>query len=151
MTMPLLVLAGGLLLAACESGAPEESTELPADTLAASPAFSLADVQGTWNMRYVPTSSDTTVTTSQVQVTADGWTLFVPDREPIQGSVVVSGDSLLVVEGPYESIRRAGTTVTMHSVYRLDGDRLVGTATARYETGGADTVLVMRSEGTRAP
>jgi hypothetical protein len=39
----------------------------------------------------------------------------------------------------------------MHSVYRLEGDRLVGTVAARYPTSGADSLLVMRSEGRRAP
>jgi hypothetical protein len=151
MTNVLVVLAAGLLSPGCQGEPPEEATELPADTVAVAPTLSLADIEGTWNLRYVPASGDTTVTTSQVRVTADGWTLFLPDRDPIPGVVAASGDSLIVVEGPYESIRRAGTTVTMNSVYRLEGDRLVGTVAARYVTSGADSVLVMRSEGTRAP
>jgi hypothetical protein len=40
--------------------------------------------------------------------------------------------------------------VTTHSVYRLEGDRLLGTVVARYPTGAADSLLVLRSEGTRA-
>jgi hypothetical protein len=150
-TISILVLAGGWILAACESGPPEEALETPADTVAAVPAISLADIEGSWNMRYVPVSGDTAVTTSQVRVTPERWTLFLPERDPIRAEVTVSGDSLIVMEGPYESIRRAGTTVTMSSVYRLDGDRLVGTVAARYMTGGADTLLVMQSEGTREP
>lgn len=149
-TIAILVLAGGGLLAACDSG-PREAGEPPADTVAAGPTISLADVEGTWNMRYVPVSGDTTATTSQVQVTPDGWTLLLPDRDPITATVTVGGDSLIVVEGPYESIRRPGATVTMSSVYRLDGDRLVGVVAARYGTGGADSLLVMLSEGTRLP
>ncbi len=149
--MPLLVLAGGLLLAGCENEPPEESPEPAADTVAAAPAISLADIEGTWNMQYTPVSGDTAVTTSQVQVTPEGWTLLLPDRDPILAEVTASGDSLIVVEGPYESIRRAGTTVTMNSVYRLDGDRLVGVVAARYVTGGADSLLVMLSEGTKEP
>ena len=150
-TISILVLAGGWMLAACDRGPAEETRETPADTVAAAPAISMADIEGTWNMQYVPVSGDTAVTTSQVQVTPEGWTLLLPDREPIRGDVTASGDSLIVVEGPYDSIRRAGTTVTMNSVYRLDGDRLVGVVAARYETGGADSLLVMLSEGTRAP
>jgi hypothetical protein len=65
--------------------------------------------------------------------------------------VTTSGDSILVVEGPYESVRRDGTMVTTHSVHRLVGDRLVGRVVARYPTGDADSVLVLLSEGTRAP
>jgi hypothetical protein len=41
--------------------------------------------------------------------------------------------------------------VTTHGVYRKDGDKLVGRVTAHYATKGADSVLVLRSEGTRAP
>jgi hypothetical protein len=149
-SITILVLAAGLL-AACGGGQREEAAETPADTVAAAPSISLADIEGTWNMRYVPVSGDTTATTSQVRVTPEGWTLLLPDRDPITATVTAAGDSLIVVEGPYESIRRAGTTVTISSVYRLAGDRLVGVVAARYGAGGADDMLVMLSEGTRAP
>lgn len=144
-----LVLGFGLLLPGCQSEPAEDATELPADTVAASPAISLGDIAGTWDMRYVPESGDTTVTSSQIRVTADGWTLLLADRDPIVGAVMTSGDSIVVVEGPYESVRRDGVMVTTHSVYRLEGDRLVGTVVARYPTSGADSVLVLRSEGRR--
>ncbi|CAN5763692.1 hypothetical protein BH20GEM1_BH20GEM1_18330 [soil metagenome] len=147
-----LLLAAGLVLFGCESEPAEETTELPADTAAAGPTISLADIAGTWNMRYVPESGDTTaVTNSRIEVTPDGWTLYLAGRDPVEGAVTTSGDSILVVEGPYESVRRDGTIVTTHSVHRLEGDRLVGTVVARYPTGAADSVLVLRSEGTRAP
>jgi hypothetical protein len=146
-----LVLAGCLLLLGCRSELAEEATEVPADTVAASPAISLEDIAGTWDVRYVPVSGDTTVTSSQIRVTADGWTLLLADREPIVGAVMTSGDSIIVVEGPYESVRRDRVMVTTHSVYRLEGDRLVGTVVARYPSSGADSMLVMRSEGRRAP
>lgn len=146
-----LVLAGGLLLLGCRSEPADEVAEVPADSVAASPAISLEDIAGTWDMRYVPQSGDTTVTSSQIRVTANGWTLLLADREPIVGAVMTSGDSIIVVEGPYESVRRDGVMVTTHSVYRLEGDRLVGTVVARYPTSGPDSVLVLRSEGKRAP
>ena len=150
-TLPILVLACGLLLTDCQSEPAEESHEPAADTIAFGPALSLADIEGTWNMQYVPVTGDTVVSFSQVQVTPDGWTLLLPERDPIRADVTASGDSLIVVEGPYESIRRPGTTVTLNSVYRLEGERLLGVVSARYVTGGADTLLVMLSEGTRAP
>jgi hypothetical protein len=147
-----LVLVAGLLLLGCEREPAEETIDLPADTAVAGPTISLADIAGTWNVRYVPESGDTTaVTNSQIEVTADGWTLLLADRDPVEGVVTISGDSILVVEGPYESIRRNGTMVTTESVHRLEGDRLVGTVVARYPTGDADSVLVLQSEGTRAP
>lgn len=147
-----LAFAGGLLLLGCESEPSEDPMdELPADTVAAAPTISLADIAGTWNMRAVPESGDTTATISQAQITADTWTLFLQDRDPIEGVVTTSGDSIIVDAGPYESVRRAGLMVTTHGVYRLEGDRLMGTTVAHYVTSDADSVLRLTVEGTRAP
>ena len=147
-----LVMATGLLIVECASEPAEEATEeLPADTVAAAPTISLADVAGTWDLRAVPVSGDTTATVSQAIVTADGWTMMLPDRDPIEGIVTTSGDSIMVDAGPFESVRRDGVMVTTHAVYRLEGDRLVGMTYAHYETSGADSVLALAIEGTRAP
>ena len=148
-----LVLAGGMLVLGCESEPAEEATdEQAADTVATAATISLADVAGTWDMRSVPeTGPDTTATIYQVQVSADGWTLMLPDRDPIEATVTTSGDSIIVEAGPYESVRRAGLMVTTDSTFRLEGDRLVGTTVAHYETSDADSVLRLNAEGTRAP
>ena len=148
-----LALGVGLFLVDCESEPAEEPTdELPADTVAVAPTISLADIAGTWNTRSVPVSgSDTTATLAQVVVTPDAWTLMLPGRDPIEGVVTTSGDSIMVDAGPYESVRRDGLMVTTHAVYRLEGDRLVGTVEAHYATAEADSVLILRTEGTRAP
>ncbi|HJU86421.1 MAG TPA: hypothetical protein VJ788_03515 [Gemmatimonadota bacterium] len=150
-TTPVLALAVGVLLGACETAPPEEAAAPAADTVAAAPTISLADVAGTWTMQYTAVSGGTEVPTARVEVTADGWMLLLPDRDPIPAEVTASGDSLIVVEGPYQSVRRPAITVTMHGAYRLDGDRLVGVVAARYDTSGADSLFVMLSEGTRAP
>ena len=148
-----LVLAAGLLVLGCEREPAEEPTEeLPADTVAAAPTISLADIAGTWDMRSVPESgADTTATVWQLQATADGMTLMLPDRDPIEAAVTTSGDSIIVDAGPYESVRRVGLMVTTHSVHRLEGDRLVGTTVAHYATTDTDSVLRLHVEGTRAP
>ena len=150
-----LVMATGLLIVGCQSEPAEEATdELPADTVAAAPepTISLADIAGTWDMRSVPVSGeDTTATVYQSIVTADGWTLMLPDRDPIEGIVTTSGDSIMVDAGPFESVGRDGAMVTTHAVYRLEGDRLVGTTYAHYETSEPDSVLELATEGTRAP
>jgi hypothetical protein len=39
--------------------------------------------------------------------------------------------------------------VTTRTVYRLEGDKLVGTTEARYKVGGRDSVAQRRNEGTR--
>ena len=148
-----MMIVGGLLMFGCQSEPAEQATEeIPADTVAAAPAISLADVAGTWEMRSVPeTGGDTTATVYQLVASADGWTLMLPDRDPIEAEVTTSGDSIVMLAGPFESVRRDGVMVTTHSVYRLEGDRLVGTVVARYETTEADSVLRLASEGTRTP
>ena len=148
-----MMIVGGLLMFGCQSEPAEQATEeIPADTVPAEPTISLADVAGTWEMRSVPeTGSDTTATVYQLVASADGWTLMLPDRDPIEAEVTTSGDSILMLAGPFESVRRDGVMVTTHSVYRLEGDRLVGTVVARYETMEADSVLRLASEGTRTP
>jgi hypothetical protein len=146
-----LILAGALSLLACQSEPAEEpADELPADTVAAA-AISLADIAGTWDMRAVPVSGDTTATVFQIEVTAGGVTYLLPDRDPIQAMVTTSGDSVMMDAGPYESVRRAGLMVSTNSVYRLEGDRLVGSIVAHYTTADADSVLNLTVAGTRAP
>ena len=148
-----LVLAVGLLVLGCKRKASEEATQEPAaDTVAGAATISLADIAGTWDMRAVPeTGADTTTTVYQIKATANGLTLFLPDRDPIETAVTASGDSIIVDAGPFESVRRAGVMVTTHSAFRLEGDGLVGTTVAHYVTSGADSVLHLHVEGTRAP
>lgn len=147
-----LVLVSGLILSGCESEPAEDATlELPADTMAAASTISLDDLAGTWDMRAVPETGDTTATVYQLLVTADGATLMLPDRDPIEGQVAVAGDSLVMVAGPFESVRREGVMTTTHTVLRMEGDRLVGTTVATYESTDADDELRLTTEGTRAP
>lgn len=138
-----------LLLSSCAPAADDAADEQPADT-AAMAAPATTDATGTWNMRAVPVSGDTMPTIFQIQVANGNWTLLLPDRDPIAATVVMDGDSIIVDAGPYNSVRRPGTTVSTHSVYRMTGDQLTGTTTAHYQTAGADSVLQLRSEGTRA-
>jgi hypothetical protein len=65
--------------------------------------------------------------------------------------VTVAGDSLVMVAGPFESVRREGVMTTTNTVLRMEGDRLVGTTVATYETTDADDELRLATEGTRAP
>jgi hypothetical protein len=65
--------------------------------------------------------------------------------------VSVNGDSIVTEAGPFESVRRKGVQVTTRTALRKVGDRLVGATRARYASTGADTVLILRTEATRAP
>ncbi len=124
------------------------------NTMPAAPApVNLADVAGKWNEVAKPESGkDTTATTFVLTATADttGWTITFPGKAPIATQVQLSGDSVIVSAGPYDSVRRKGTKVTTESSFRLQDGKLVGTTTAHYKTTKADSVLKLKNEGTRA-
>ena len=146
------------LLAACARGEREPAPDTAAVGMEPVPAatISLADVAGRWDMTSTPESGpDTTTTRYVLSAMSDtaGWTFTFPNRpQPVAVRVVsVDGDSIVTEAGPFESVRRKGVQVTTRSVFRKDGDRLVGSTRARYASTGADTVLVLRVEGARAP
>jgi hypothetical protein len=123
--------------------------------MAAPPAVTmdLASLAGTWNMQTMPADRDTVLLTYVLTATADtaGWTLTFPGRDPIALRIThVGGDSVVSEAGPYESALRPGVQVTTKTVNRMQGDALVGSTEARYSSG-PDTVLWLRSRGTRAP
>ncbi len=75
-----------------------------------------------------------------------------PNQRPLPMRIVaLAGDSLVSEAGPYASVCRSGVQVSTRSVLRLQGGRLVGRTVARYPTTGPDSVLQLRTEGTRQP
>ena len=120
----------------------------------ASTLISLPDVAGKWVMRTMAASGDSVLVTYEMVAGTDasGWTFNFPKRAPIAIRIVtVAGDSIVTEAGPYESVLRKGVQVTTHSVMRLLDGKLVGATVARYATSGPDSVLHLRTEGTRAP
>ena len=116
-------------------------------------AINLASVAGSWNMQTMPADRDTVILNYVLTATADtaGWTLTFPGRAPIPVRIIhVGGDSMVSEAGPYESALRPGVQVTTRTVNRMDGDALVGSTEARYSSG-PDTLVMLRSRGTRAP
>ena len=145
---------------AAESAAAAAPATVPAPVTPMAPApamgagtLSFADVAGKWNMRAVPESGDTTATTYVMTAMPDsaGWKLTFANGLTVPARVMASGDSIVMDAGPYSSVRRKGVQVTTHGVLRRQGDRLVGTTVAHYKTSGPDSVLRLRSEGTKAP
>ncbi len=129
-----------------------KSDDQAADTGSAASGLAAADIAGTWNMKAVPFSGDTTPTTFVLNATGenDGWTLTFPGRPaPVPTRIRFDADSVVTETGPYESVRRKGVQVRTKGVMRLQGDTLVGTAVARYTTQGRDSVLMLRTSGTR--
>jgi len=53
--------------------------------------------------------------------------------------------------GPYESMLRKGVQVSTNGAFHLVGGKMVGINTAHYAVKTADSVLVLRSNGTKMP
>jgi hypothetical protein len=151
-TMKRLVpLFAALLLLACAQEATEETTDEAADTTAVE-GISLADLAGTWNMRTTSTDpADTFVNEYQIVIDEASWIMNFPDRDPVSVTAVVDGDSVITDSEPFESVRHPGMMVTTHTIFHMEGDRLVGDVTATWQTAAGDSVAQLRTEGTRAP
>jgi len=145
-----------LLVAACA-----KKEEPAKDTAAAmspapapAPTLALADVAGKWQFSSVPMAGkDTSPTKYVLTATADttGWTLTFPDKQVVPVKVTVSGDSVQLASAEFKSQRRKGVKVTTETTLRLSDGKLSGVTTAHYAKAGADSVLQLKSEGTRAP
>lgn len=112
-----------------------------------------ASFAGTWQVRGFNEAGDSIVG-YQLALTADtsAWTITLPNRPALPLRVVaLAGDSVVTEAGPYESVLRPGVQVRTTAVLRLQGDTLVGSTVARYTTTGPDSVLLVRSKGTRVP
>jgi hypothetical protein len=147
--------SGGRTDSTTATGATKTSTAVSSNGAAATATpLSLADLAGTWHMRSTPEGGADTSSTEYTLTaagTSSGWKVTFAKGPTVPVRVSTAGDSLVADIGPYASVRRKGMQVTTHGVYRKDGDKLVGRVTAHYATKGADSVLVLRSEGTRAP
>jgi hypothetical protein len=124
-----------------------------AQTPAAPPAITLADVAGKWAVKGMNEARDTTIVTYDLTATADtsGWRIVFANRRTVPVRVAaVAGDSVVIDAGPYESVLRRGVQVTTHGVLRLQGGKLVGLTVAHYRTARADSVRRIPMEGTRA-
>ncbi len=145
------------LFAGCakrEQQAARDSTAASLGAGAIPAPISLASVAGKWTMRTMAATSDSVLLTFDLIATSDesGWIFSFPNRPPVPVHVIaVSGDSIVTEAGPYESVLRKGVQVSTHSVMRLQDGNLVGTTVAHYTTAGPDSVLNLRTQGTRAP
>lgn len=156
-----LACSATLLLAGCaktdeaakDSAAAVAAAPAPAAP-APTPALSLADVAGKWQMRAVPESgTDTSATAYVLTATADttGWLITFPSGLKVPLRVMVSGDSVIAMGGPFSSQRRKGVKVTTETSMRLLNGKLVGTTFAHYSKAGPDSVLRLHAEGSKMP
>ncbi len=154
----LVLLCSLAVMVACskKENAPVADTGMVAPAPAPVPApaaLSLADVAGTWSVVGKYEGTDTTVVTYDLTATANntGWSIKFPNRAKAvtQRVVSVSGDSVVLEAGPYESAIRKGVQVTTRTVDRLQDGKLVGRTIAHYSVKCPDTVRIITSEGTR--
>jgi len=148
-----LFACGSLLLVAVACSRPDTGTARDTTATATPPAASLADFAGTWQVRGNNEAGDSIISYRLV-ATGDttGWTMTFPGREPVPVRVVsVAGDSVIAEAGPYASALRPGVQVRTHSIFRRSGDTIVGVTHARYDVRTADSLMTIRSTGTRVP
>ncbi len=149
----MLVLSAAVVMGctAKEAAPPEVVTEPPAPVAPA--PIDMAAVAGTWEMRTMGATSDSVLTTFTLEASADtaGWLMAFPKRTPMKLTINVDADSVMSVSPQYESVLRKGAKVQTNTVFHLVGDKLVGHTIAHYTGGGADSVVHLRSEGTRLP
>jgi len=152
-TTILLVSCAKKEQASTDSAAAPDTTSAMAP--APAPALALADVAGKWNFRAVPEAgTDTTPTEWVLDAKPDtsGWTMtFTKSGLKVTPSVQTSGDTLMLKAGPFASQRRKGMKVSTESALRVENGKLVGRTTAHYITKDADSVIMLRTEGTKAP
>jgi hypothetical protein len=157
MSRAALLLVLPVLLACSKKETPAADTSAamapaPAATAPAAAAPAPMNVAGTWTVKVMPQAKDTVVLTYKLVATNDktGWMLTFPNRQPMEPRVVsMDNDSVVVDNGPYSSLLRKSVMVTTHSSMHMEGDKLVGITIAHYNTKGADSVVMLRTEGTR--
>ena len=146
-----------LLLVACsksEQAAKDTAAPAAAAAPAPAPALNLADFAGKWAMVSTPTEGkDTSSTKYTLTATPDtvGWVIEFPSGVKVPMQITVSGDSLMSKTGVFSSQRRKNVKVFTEGSFRMQGGKMVGMTTAHYQGAGADSVLHLRTEGTKAP
>jgi len=98
----------------------------------------LSDVAGTWDGKSMVGPKDSVVASFVVTATADGkgWTMKLPNRDPIPTRILaMGGDSVVTESGPFQSILRPGQMVTTRTIGHYKGDTMTGWFEARYASG----------------
>ena len=147
-TISLFVL---LLITACggtDDSAPAAEQEMePAAVATPTPA----DFAGEWQAMAMLEGTPDPVPVVLIG-SADGmtWTMTLEDREPMALDVSMSGDSLIMESGQYESVIRDGVMVQIRTATVLEDAQLIGNIIATYSTPDGEQVVPGTIEGTRS-
>lgn len=115
-----------------QAGAPAKSSTQP---------IAWADLTGDWVGKAWRGTSDSLLTEVTTRFGADQkvWIIF-PNREPEAARVVsMAGDSITVEVGPYNSVTRAGHTVTTRMTSHVANHKMWGTLSAKFDDGQSIT------------
>lgn len=130
----------GLVACGGADDAPDTADDM-ADAVADA-APTLADFDGTWELTATLDGTPDPVAVRMEGSAAGGWTMTLPDRDPMPVTASLSGDSLVTEVAPYESVIRAGVTVSTRSAVVLTDDgRMMGALVATYRTPDGDEVV----------
>lgn len=147
-----------LVLVACAKRDDQTAADTAGATAAAAtpatPApIRASDISGNWTVTAKNAANDSTLLTYDLAVPNDtSFTITFASGQKVTGRVVsIAGDSIVLETGSFPSVLRKGVQVRTMSTVRLQDGRLVGTTTSRYNTKRADSVLIIRTEGTRKP
>jgi len=147
----LLLVLPVMLACTKKDAAVADSTAVAADTTAAVAAP--VNYAGNCVVTVMPEDKDTVIVTYTLTSTNDttGWTMKLPGRDVMSPKILaMNNDSVVIHNGPYESVLRKSVQVTTHSVMHMDGDKMVGKTVATYNSKGADSVVNLRTTATRA-
>jgi hypothetical protein len=141
--MRLLIVLPMLALAACSVEKTE--TDSPnASTMSASPAAAvdLATLAGTWEGTVMPVGKDTALTTLAITATGtkDGWIMKLAGND-VPLTVTTDADSVITTAAGFPSALRKGATVkSLHSIFRVHGDMMMGMSHVSYDNGDTTTL-----------
>ena len=151
----LLVLPVMLACSKKDESATDTTAAMASAPPAAAPAAATPapmNVAGNWTVKVMPEKKDSVLLTYKLVATNDktGWKMTLPNRPEMSPRITsMDNDSIVIENGPYSSVLRKSTTVTTHSTMHMEGDKLVGVTIAHYNTKGADSVVMLRTEATR--
>ncbi len=145
------LIACALLVAGCskKDAAPVDTTVA---AVPAASAMSLESLAGVWNVSVMPEGRDTVLATYVLNTTdTAAWMFAFPNRPPLALRITGrSGDSLLTEAGPFESGITPGLQVkSSTSTLWMQDSKLVGRVRTSYDRTGPDSVVNLRTEGTR--
>jgi hypothetical protein len=149
--MRLLIVLPVVAFVACSAKEKTAADSPNASSISASPGAAVdpAAYAGTWDGNVMPMAKDTTVTTVSLTATTttNGWTMKVGGGADVPLTVATGGDSVVATAANFPSgVRKGATVKSLHGVFRMHGDMMMGTLHATYDNG--DTASY-RTESTR--